>query len=173
MPEELGLYVLYLGNDKIELDLDNMVPIGDDLSVEFTQQPSLYAYIATLAARAEAEWGDAKNALARMGAQTDKEVRRDLAMSNEKVTEGKVEAEVELRRGYQEAADFELECREQYLVMRALTRTFDMRAQMLISLGAHLRAESEQTGMLVAETKARLNDIAKRKRKNGEYKPPF
>lgn len=151
----LGKIVIELEED-VELDLDNLLPIGQDLSHEFSHQPSLYAYVAMVAARAEACWLEAKRELARTYAATDQEVRRDLTASDERITEGKVEAEVKLRKGYYEALIFELDCREQYLVAKVVAEAMDMRANMLISLGAHLRAEAQQTGMRINDVKETL-----------------
>lgn len=164
---------------EIELDLDAIVPITDDLTTEFKEQPSLYAYVAVLAARAEALWLDSKRYSEQIYAETDKEVRTDLAMSGEKTTEGRVAQEIQLRRGYRDALDNELDCHEQHLIMRALTRAMDMRAQMLISLGAHLRTEAEQTGLLINQTKAAIDKVRQAKGKkleepvNDGYEVPF
>ena len=147
--------------EDIELDLDAIVPITDDLTTEFKEQPSLYAYIAILAARAEALLLDAKSYKEELYAKTDKEVRKDLSLAGEKITEPRVKQEIQLCRGYVEAIEYEIEIHEQYLIMKALTRTMDMRAQMLISLGAHLRTEAEQTGMLINQTKKAIEDIRK------------
>lgn len=158
---KLGKITLDLGGDApdVQLDLDDLMPIGPDLSDEFTRQPSIYAYVATLAARAEALWIEVKRDLEQLYAETDKEVRLDLIQSNEKVTEDKVKAEVKLRRGYHEALMEELEYREQHLIMQALVRAFEMRAQMLQSLGAHLRAEAQQTGMTISDFKASVRAV--------------
>lgn len=173
----LDEFIIRVTDDQYELPLEQIIPISGDLSEEFTRQPSLYAYVATLAARVEAEWLDSKTSRERVYASTDKEVRKDLRLSEIKATEPLVKAEVLLRRGYVEAQDYEIECREQFLIMQAIVRTLDMRAQMLISLGAHLRAEAEQTGMLIKDTKKKLRDISEKvkkervdaQRKRGKY----
>lgn len=170
---KLGKMDIDVGNGEVELDLDSIIPIHDNLSAEFSEQPSLYAYIAMLAARAEACWLDAKRQLDETRATTDKEVRMDLAASGEKFTEAKVTAEITMRKGYREAIEYELATHEQWLIMRALEQTMAQRAQMLISLGAHLRAESEQAGMLIRETKTKLDTYRTRKAKVDEPEPPF
>lgn len=150
----IGKYEVDLGDGeaKVALDVDAMLYIGQDLSAEFTNQASTYAYVATLGAMAEAMWLESKKELERTYAEMDKDVRRDLITSGEKITEGKVKEEIKTRRGYHEALLEELDFREQHLIMQALVRAFDMRAQMLISLGAHLRAEAQQTGMTIGRT---------------------
>jgi len=186
MLPELGIVELELGEEDIILDLDSIVPLSDDLTTEFSEQPALYAYVAMLAARAESTWLASKRLLDEEHARTDKEVRRDLMMDGDKVTEGRVNAEIKMRKGYLEAVDDELWFRQQYLIMRAIERSLDMRAQMLISLGAHLRAEAQQTGMLIRDTKKELEKLTKGKKRRrrkppvndnvedeNEYVPPF
>jgi len=146
----------------INLDLDDIIPIGGDLNVEFREQPSLYAYIAMLAADAESMWREAKRTVDEVYAETDKAVRDELQAYDKRITEKKVASEVEIRRGYREAVAYELACRHQYNIMNVLQESMDMRSHMLISLGAHERAEAEQTGMSISEkTKERLNELRK------------
>lgn len=158
---ELGVYELFIADEAVELDLDNIVPIGMDLFKEFAEQPSMYAYIATLAAQAEAAWLDARAAKKEMYAITDKEVRGDLEMSDVRVTEKLVETEVELRSGYREAIRYELDCREMYLIFSALSDAMKMRADMLISLGAHIRSELRQTDMTIKDANEEVIKKAK------------
>ena len=159
MTEQLGELTLSFGSEgEVTVNLDEYVPIDENNLVhEFANQASAYAYLAVLGAQAEANWLDAKRLVERVRAETDKEVRRDLA--NEKVTEGKIAAEIELRKGYQDAVENELSCRAQHLVLRAVVSSMEQRAQMLISLGAHLRQESNMTGMLVNDAKAKLDAL--------------
>lgn len=141
--------------DKVSIDADAMLAINDtNLSREFSEQSARYAYIAVMTAEAEARWLAAKRNQEEVRASTDKEVRRDLA--NERVTEGKVTAELEMRRGVRDAAEYELSCREQFSIMKALTAAMDMRANMLISMGAHARMEADQAGMHINDVKATL-----------------
>lgn len=161
MDYTIGTIELYLGStqaDVVKIDVDAMLAINDtNLSKEFSEQAARYAYIAVMSAESEARWLTAKRQLEEVRASTDKEVRRDLA--NEKVTEGKVTAEMEMRRGVRDAAEYELSCREQFAVVKALTAAMDMRAQMLISMGAHARMEADQSGMHINDVKATLAGI--------------
>lgn len=155
----LGTIEVALENGVVTLDLDEMVPIGDDISTEFREQPSLYAYVAMLSADAESLWRESKRLMDEAYAEADKAVRDELLSLDVRITEKKVESEVESRRGYCEAVRYELDCRKQYLIMRALQDSMEMRANMLISLGAHLREEAKQTGMLIMETKKKLREL--------------
>lgn len=160
----LGTVAIELGEDGVqELELDNLVPIEeDDLSEEFRTQPARYAYVAMLAAQAESLWMSAKHSTERIRAKADDEERADAR--GEKVTETMIANRVLLREDVEEAWDVEAAYRYQYLVLKAVVMSMDQRAQMLISLGAHLRAEADQTGMLIRDTKARLDQLASEKR---------
>lgn len=155
---ELGDIEIALENQTITLNLDELIPIGDDVSREFREQPSTYAYISMLASDAESLWREAKRLMDEVYAETDRAVREELRHSDERITEKKVEMEVETRRGYREAVRFEMDCHSQYLIMRVLQDAMEMRADMLISLGAHERAEAKQTGMAI-KVKERLNEL--------------
>lgn len=163
MKVELGVVEIDLGNDKIELELDTIIPIGEDVSTEFRDQASLFAYIAMLAADAESLWRESKRLVEEVYAETDAIVREEYDNRGERTTEKRVEAEVQMRKGYREAIRFELNCHQQYLTMRVLQQALEMRANMLISLGAHLREEAKQTGMLIKDTKDRLDELRREK----------
>lgn len=156
---KLGDIEVALEDSTINVNLDDLLPIGDDVSTEFREQPSLYAYIAMLAADAESLWRESKRLMDEVYAETDKAVRDELQVYDKRITENKVAAEVEIRRGYLDAKQYEHDCRQQYLIMRVLQDAMEMRADMLISLGAHERAEAKQTGMLIKKTKEQLDEI--------------
>ena len=158
MEVKLGQLQVQLGDEQVDLDLDALVPVSDDLTREFTEQASSYAYTAMLSARCEALWLSSKREMDETEAGLDRDVRKDLATFG-KVTEAMVEAETKLRRAYREAWEYELACREQHLILQAVTRAMEMRGQLLMSLGAHLRAEAQQTGMYVKDAKSTLDDI--------------
>lgn len=156
--------VIYLGEDDevgTFVDIDKFVPVGDDISLEFKEQASKYAYIAVLAAQAEAEWQESKTRLKRTYANIDKDTRGRLAVVGGKVTEAMVSAEIELTRGYVEDRDEEQFYHRQYLIMRAIETSMKMRADMLVSLGAQLRNEASQLGLT---TKKMVRDIQRSRR---------
>jgi len=140
---------IFIDGKDISVDLDAYIPVSEDISAEFADQASRYAYIAMLAARAEAAYMESKTELKRVYAETDKEVRQDLASIGGKSTEAMVSVEIELRRGYKEAKDYEQYYYQQHLIMKAIETAMKMRADMLVSLGAQLRNEAQQLGMSV------------------------
>lgn len=161
MNVELGTVEIALETGEVEIDLDDIIPISDDISTEFREQPSLFEYVAMLAADAESLWRESKRLTEEVYAETDAIVRDEFDNRGERTTEKRVESEVQGRRGYREAVRFELMCHKQHLIMRVLQQSLEMRADMLISLGAHLRAEAQQTGMLIKKTKERLDELRK------------
>lgn len=162
----LGTVTVVIGDgEDQELALDELVPIEEeDLSEEFRTQPARYAYVAMLAAQAESMWNAAKQGTERTKARADDAERTAARDAQEKVTEAIIANRVLVRDDVQEAEEIEAGYRYQFLLMRAIVQSMDQRAQMLISLGAHLRAESEQTGMLIRDTKARLEELASQKK---------
>jgi hypothetical protein len=141
----------------VTIDVDAMMRIDDqNLSKEFTQQASLLAYAATLAARAEAEWGYAKLDLEETTASIYKDVRQDAEADGRRTTEAQVDAAVKTSRGYLEASENEIQHKEQYRILRGLVDALIQRGSMLQSLGAHLRSEMDQTDMIIRDAKSKL-----------------
>lgn len=155
----LGQMTISLGEEEQTLNLDEIVPISADLSDEFSRQPSLYAYVAMLSAQAEAAWAMAKRDAERERADSDQIIREEARAREEKITEGIVSSRVTLDPAVQKAEEEEAEYRYQYLLIKAVVQAMDQRAQMLISLGAHLRAEADMSGMIIRDAKSRLEAI--------------
>jgi len=156
----LGELEIQLGEQVIVLNLDDYVPLDDQqLSREFADQAGLFAYVGILQAQAEGEWLDSKRNLDRTFAEEDMAIRKSVAASGNKVTEAGIKSMVEVSVRYQQAVEQELFYRQQHLILKAVVASMDQRAQMLISLGAHLRMEAGQTGMLINNTKAALTAV--------------
>ncbi len=156
MEHEDTRIVLYLDGREIIIDIAEYIPVGGDVGIEFRDQASKYAYIAMLAAEAEAAWLESKTQLKRTYAKTDQNVRKDMVSAGGRITEAMVSAEVELTPDYVEDKDEEQYYHRQFLVMRAIETSMKMRADMLVSLGAQLRNEANQLGMI---TKKKVRDI--------------
>lgn len=158
---KLSVVELEFGDEEVvAIDLDDLIPIGEDVSAEFTNQASSYAYVAVLAARAEALWLGTKADLKKAYAEADHEARLDLLSLGKKPTEPMVKQEVELRSDYRDAVDEELFYHEQHLIARVIEQSMKMRADMLVSLGAQLRNEAQQLGM---NTKRQVESIKRRR----------
>ena len=152
----LGKYEVTTGNGKVVLDLDDLIKVTRDLSEEFTRQPTVYAYVAMLAAQAETIHTEAKRLMDIAESQAQIDVRKTLLRDDERATDKRVEAEARMTKMYNEANEYELACREQYFILKAITTALEQRAQMLSQLGAHLRSEADMTGMLVSDVKKKL-----------------
>jgi len=157
---KLGKISVDIGEGPFDIDLDAILPISqEDLSGEFTRQASSYAYIAMVAAQTKAIWVDAKRDLEKARASASREVRRSMRLDGIKSTEAVIVEEVEATKAYRTASDYEITCQTQYLTMEAVCRAMEQRAQMLQSLGAHLRSERDQLDMHIIEAKDKLRAL--------------
>lgn len=142
------------------------------LSDEFAGQAARYGYFAAIAAGAETMYRAAKRRAEVVYAEADEEIRREFAESGKKVTEAVVKAAIMLDEDYCEAVEQELDLLYNYKLLQALVNAFEQRANMLQSLGAHVRHEYDMTDMHTVEDSAdRLSREVKRvikKRRNGK-----
>jgi hypothetical protein len=145
--DELGTITINAGAGDVEINLDEYLLVDENnLAVEFARHSAKYAYLAILCAGAEASYIAAKEAVSR----AEKQGLLDAKTSGIKVTDTVAEAMAEL--SCSELRDYEVACRAQYLLMKAVVDAMSSRKDMLISLGAHLRAEQDTTGMTVRHT---------------------
>jgi hypothetical protein len=137
-----------LEGQQSQILLEEDLTIDDlDLSSEFTKQPSLYAYYAILAAKADSVSRTAKLRLDEVRAREDSRIRMDFDQARIKSTEKKVEARLAVSEKVQEAERAVIEAKRMYAILKALENAFKMKADMLIRLGAMQRAELAQTDM--------------------------
>ena len=157
---QTGEIEVVMGDNVVKIDVDELMAIHtEDLTTEFAEQAALLAYVSTLAAEAEAEWGYIKRELEETQAKTYADVRQDmLSNPNDKVTEAKINSAVVRTKGYIEAFEKEIEAKMQYHILRGLVDAMSQRGSMLQSLGAQLRAELDQTGM----TTMRVKEVLKK-----------
>lgn len=152
----LGKFVYIDEESEIEIDLDSILDMQEDLSGEFSRQAANYAYLATLTAKAALLEMQANHAKDVAYAEAYKSIRRKLVLSGEKFTEANIASEVELTEAYMDAIDTSSFYKGQHLLMKALTRAMEMKADMLISKGAHLRSELSQTDMHINSAREAL-----------------
>ena len=133
-----------------------------DLSTEYAAQAARFAYVAVLAAEAKAAWAEAERrrkedeALAFQSYKNDPEAIPDGSKS---VTDGYAGQLVQSDENCNKLKVAENEAEKNYRILSALTDALQMRASMLISMGADLRTEREQTGMKMLENPA--DDVKK------------
>lgn len=136
----------------VEIDIADILSINDaDISKEFVQQPALYGFFSVLLARAERDAALADLQKDQEYAMADASVREELEMSGIKSTEAMVKNMVMTDAEYAAAVAKKVEADYEQKVLKALSSALQQRAEMLISLGAHLRHEIDQTGMNIRE----------------------
>lgn len=132
----------------------------EDLSNEFATHASRYAYISALAAKAEALFNEAKQEREQVYADVELFYRDELVkMPDVKVTEGLIKSSVVGDDAYIAAVSKENTALHDWKVLRALVDGLRERGSMLVSLGAHMRAEMDMTNASILATKDRLREI--------------
>jgi len=125
----------------------------EDLDREYREQSALYAYFITKTSEADDLHAQAVTNKELVYAQADEYFRskfRDLGI---KVTEKGVESSIIQDEEYGEALDKERKTKLQHTILKGIVRAMEQRANMLISLGAHRRAELDMTNMTINRTK--------------------
>lgn len=150
-----------LGGTKVkvrtkEIDLENVFHVEEaDLSKEFMQQASMYAYFATAQADAEYQANMAELDKEQEEAAADSEFRIQLEMTGKKYTEAVVKGLIVRDDVVFEKTKKLNDARYQQKLLKAICSALEMRAQMLQSLGSHLRHEYEQIGLTTKENQFR------------------
>ena len=140
-----------------DLDLAEDLRINKtDLSESYMDQPAKFAWYAVLAAQARAQADDLKNKIEQkedyikkiLRGKLDAEVRKQLELDGERVTEGKVENGINCHPKYVEALeelhrlrDDYVEANENASILETAKEALNQRKDMLISLGAQMRAD--------------------------------
>lgn len=126
----------------------------EDLSTEFSKQPSSYARYAVQLAQAERLFGKAAAVREQMYAILDKEYRLAAQLDNKKPTEPQLKALIEMDEDFVAVLEDELNAKYNYKVLKAIVDSWYMRADMLVSLGAHTRHEMDMVGMHINDMDA-------------------
>lgn len=141
--------------------------IEGSLTEEFANQPSLYAWFATLAEIASAEYEMQKFDLSVLKANLDKKKREDLKAnlekakekgSKEKVTEAMVESAIQSDGKFCQISRELIETGRQYGILKALVKALEQRKDMLIQMGSTRRQEMMMTDMGVNLSNVRKNN---------------
>lgn len=155
----------------------NVMNLADDLKIDednineaFINQPALYAWWATVAAQARAIADKTKLEVERqedyirktLTGELDAEVRQQLEMDGEKITESKVTNGIYQHDLYKEETEKLYELKEKYLkdnenaVLLEIGRdSMNQRKDALISLGANMRNSLENTELTIKKQEAR------------------
>ena len=153
----------------MDLDLNISVTIGGkdvsvgellaidetDLSSEYAAQAARFAYVCVLKAQAKREWGEAERIRKEDEAKAFVDYKSDpeqIPEGSKTVTDGFAKQLVDSDERVNELRQHEIEAEYGYRVLEALSDALGQRAQMLISLGADLRQEMDQTSMHLNES---------------------
>lgn len=165
---------------------DRIVDLAEDLKIDsanineaFCNQPALYAWWATVAAQAKALADRKRLEVDRqeeylkktlMG-ELDAEVRQELEMNGEKITESKVLNGIYVHPSYKEelATLYSLrdelqELQEQCTTLDTAREALNQRKDMLISLGAQLRQEGNNVDLSIKQMADKAKGVIGSKR---------
>lgn len=147
-----------------KLDVEKLLKIDqNNLAEEFTKQAALYGYWSGILAEAERVRAECNARTDLEYAIADNEYRTEYEAQGKKFTEAVIKSEVTRDEIYQGSLQEYRDADYVYSALRGLLKALDMRASMLISLGATIRAEQDMTGMTMRErqlqdTKTDLQD---------------
>jgi len=154
---------------EMDLDLNIKVEIGGkdvsvsdllsvdetDLSSEYAAQAARFAYVAVLKAQAKRQWGETERARKEEEANAFVAYKSDpesIPEGSKTVTDGFAKQLVDSDLAVNDLRKKEIEAEYGYRLLEALSDALSQRAQMLISLGADLRQEMDQTSMHLLES---------------------
>lgn len=142
----------------------------DNLSESYIDQPGKYAWWASLAAQAraiadkiKAEVDNKEDYVRKsLRGELDAKVRKGLELDGEKITETKVENAIyshpAYREGMEELQDLRIkyaQANENAVLLESARAALDQRKDMLISLGAQLRSDYNNTSISIKKENAK------------------
>lgn len=153
MSDELDLKVKYKGVGKSKVvTLSEILDIyEDELTEHFAEQASLFGYFSVQLAEADRLVGIAKMKAEQKYARTDAHYRKTYNELEQKFTEAVIRGDVILDEDYQNSLDKQHQAEYNVSIIKSIVNALRMKADMLISMGAHLRQEYSMTGMNVRE----------------------
>jgi hypothetical protein len=135
------------------MDVEQLFTINaDNLSHEFATQASIYAFFSVLQAQAEDASSRADFTKDQEYAVADQYYRDRYDAEGKKFTEPSIKATVMTDQTYTEACNRRADKVFEAALLKALVKAMDQRAEMLVSLGSHLRHEADMTGMNIRES---------------------
>jgi hypothetical protein len=160
---QVSIQISQQGNRHPELvTLSEITGIDETrLNEQFAEQPSLYAFFAIQLAEADRLVKVAQQALDQEYAAADSHYRKQYQVLEQKYTEAVIDGDVKQDEDYNKAVDVLQKAQHNKAKIKAIVDALKMRAEMLVSLGAHLRHEGDMTGMSIRQVDATV-DKAKR-----------
>jgi len=135
----------------------------DDITTEYIRQAALYGYFTVLAARAEDAAGRADSKKEQEYAQADLDIRDEAERNGKKTTETQIRSQVLIDVSYDKMVNASFVTKLDHKLLKAIVAALEMKANMLISLGAMIRNEMSMTGMTMKENqlKAATDEVKK------------
>lgn len=142
--DELKLTVKLDKTHKFDLNVDldvNKTEINEELS----GQPASFAWYATLHELAKSKVQTLKYQLELLESQLDQDFRKnwDAKVGNIKMTEASLQAVIKATPDYQELMETYLEAQKNQGILGVAKQAFEQRKDMLISISANMRGESD------------------------------
>lgn len=180
MDKDMEILTFTVKTKKSENDvsLAEDLKISDDINQDFCEQPAKFAWWSVVAAQAQALVDKKKLEIDKQEdylkktliGELDTEIRQELEMNGEKVTETKVTNGIYCHERYVEHLNILYELQEEYqelkekaIILGIAKDAMVQRKDMLISLGAQLRTEGVGTSELIVKTQ-QANEIIKANR---------
>lgn len=132
-----------------------------NLSNDFMEQAGKYAWWAVLAETAKFHKEKTELEVDVAEANADKTARKELIDESTKVTEALVKSRIKLNLEYQDAVAKFNTAKKNASILDKIVKSFEHRKEMLISVGAQIRAGQGNSGDLVS-LKSRVGDITSR-----------
>lgn len=181
--EVLSITLNMNGNEYANNLAEDLQIHEDNLNADFCDQPAKFAWYAVLSAKAKHEASLAKFELDKMEeyikktliGELDAEVRHNLEFEGEKITESKVEKAIYKHSKYKEQVEKLNELKLEWLdknhtavLLEFAKEAMMQRKDMLISIGANLRAQMENTDLSIR--KENIREVYKKAREAKERK---
>lgn len=131
------------------LDIDQT-----SLSNEYAAQAARYAYVAVLCVQAREAYNEAKSEREAVEAEAFTDYKNDpesIPTGGRSVSDALADKLTKQDSEYVQACIYERDAHLRYRLLEVVMKAFEMRADMLQSMGAHLRHEAEMQGLSVRE----------------------
>ena len=154
----LSTEVIQIGNKEVSL-LDLFDIKEETVSEDMMKQAAIYAHIGMLKVKYEIKRDRAKQKKDEEYAALDLAWREKYVVNDWKITEAAIKSEIITTDSYGEAQERLNISEEQFSIFEILTKSLEMRANMLQSVGAFLRMEQGMTGMNTKAYEEQLNAL--------------
>ena len=149
------LEVAYKGMGKTKsIHLDDVLEIHEDrLTEHFAQQASIFGYFSIQLAEAERILSKVKTEAEQEYSAADEHYRKMYNELEQKYTEAVIKSDVVRDLDYNKVLDRQRNLERNVSILKSIVNALKMKADMLISMGAHLRQEYDMTGMSIRQQK--------------------